>query len=125
MRITLHLISLALAFASLLMIPLEAHSWVSGTTCSEPLRPECLDPYSSLGSKREFDNCRPEVELYISQMKSYIGCLEMEESNKAAKIEDLQRTMKRLQLEKSSKALELKAVVNRFNCKARGGDACP
>lgn len=75
-----------------------------GLYCTRPNAPYCLNQYNSLDDEWASRNCKSNVERYLSEVKSYIRCLDDEASN-------LRR--------------EADGIVSRFNCIAGGGRYCP
>lgn len=71
--------------------------------CSEPTEPSCLMFARKFENKREFDNCKREMESYAMYIKDYRQCLENE---------------------KTSALQQYNKAVDKFNCLARGESIC-
>lgn len=74
-----------------------------GPFCSEPRKPFCVDYGNSFKDEDSFRSCRNDVESYTRAVDHYVDCL-----NDA----------------RSAAIKESNRVVDRFNCKARGGTIC-
>jgi hypothetical protein len=71
--------------------------------CSKPTEPSCIDRFGTFSDEWSFNRCKSEVESYMSDATSYRSCL-INEIN--------------------SVKSEVDTVVERFNCKAKGGTFC-
>ena len=69
--------------------------------CSEPVEPSCIDMLSMSRDQFSVDMCRLEVESYISDMQSYVECVQRDASSKVDE------------------------QIDRYNCYARGESFCP
>ena len=77
-----------------------AHSfWL----CTKPSKPRCIDLMWTFEDTFSFDSCRQEIKRYRDAVEAYLSCLEQEADTTAN---------------------ELKEVIRRFNCKAKGGMFC-
>lgn len=72
--------------------------------CTEPDPPSCIDRSGKFDDEWAFDRCRRQVTQYVADVETYVSCLDQ---NRAAKVKEANRT------------------VERFNCKAKGGNFCP
>lgn len=68
--------------------------------CSKPTEPTCIDRYGTFDNEWSFDRCKDEIKTYVSELKSYRSCV-------------IRTTQS-----------EADAIVEKFNCKAKGGIVC-
>lgn len=68
------------------------------TMCLEPVEPYCLN--RSFSSQYEFEQCKRQVQIYLSELQDYAQCLANEIAQKSSEI------------------------IDRFNCRANGNNFC-
>lgn len=72
--------------------------------CPEPSEPVCIDSFGTFDNEFSFDQCRTDVENFVSDVEDYVDCLDQEQQMK---------------IDEANRAIE------RFNCKAQGDNFCP
>ena len=110
------------------MITLLSASTVSAFyfgLCSEPSEPSCLMFNTGFEDEWAFNNCKSEVESYISNVEMYRSCLDDEANEKISEIQRLKGEINDVREEQSSAVAKANTVIERFNCYARGESYCP
>lgn len=76
--------------------------------CYKPDPPYCIDAFGTFESDWSFNNCKSEVESYLSETDEYVSCI-----------------VRKAQRDSEEAQSEADDTIERFNCKAKGNSFCP
>jgi TolA-binding protein len=93
--------------------------------CNEPSEPYCIDSFGTFDDEFSFSNCRGEVQSYIDNVNDAIRCMDDEIEERINKIKKLKQEIEELESQQVEIREKANQIIERFNCKARGGSYCP